>query len=765
MAYRYTDVNTRAVYSTTKGTTGQAGKLAKFWKNADGTGPVDIGLYDEDTPETPGTSTGSNVLTVGTDGMWPAMWDREGAKDHVFIQVGTLASPGEIYRLFCDADQRLDALATAVAGAETNLASIPGAYTSVVNHGKTASTVRPPGAVRVIWQGSAVPSNGIEGDEWSNPLTGVRCVRLSGAWAPYGSSFLPIKVQQAVQESGAATTRTATLASTPTEGNILVAFCLIRSGNTAGQVTGPAGYTLVSLTATSANSARVGVWVKDVGSGESPSATVTVAVSTGVYLTLMEWAGVTSSVDVVNAGNTSASNATSRVLGPATTTTQDNDLVLAYLGGSSTLGTIGPWTKGFTEDGSSTSHTIASKVVSTPTEPTTSISWATPRVVTGVLVGFKAKRAVNRAPALTRPVRSLFDPVADFGAAGDGTTDDTAAVVAAAAAAKAVGGKLYLSKICRTSAPLAISGTMSIGGASRACGIVNGASDIFAWSGYGIAVSNLLLRSENGGGHIFDQVGDTVHCTFLDVDCDQQNADKSIYRHVNDLGNYLFNSWSKSKLRHVRTGTVPTMHFKPITGGGAVNANLFERLEILNPSAVYGFHLESARDGNYLYGVTLRDISWEVPAGGCVKALGCNGIVIENNEIYDLNAQQAVAHLFYIGQGTHSTNPVPTRNFAMKGLYHVGPLSELAAGVQHIYLESGKVPNAYLENVRHNVTNNMLIDYGNNFALELGCPAVARTNAGSVTRVSSAGFVIPSPDGTAYKINVANGGAVSTTAV
>ncbi len=70
MAYRYTDVNTRAVYSPTQGTFGQAGKLARFWTDAAGTIPVDIGLYSALTPDTPGASTGSNQLVVQADGMW-----------------------------------------------------------------------------------------------------------------------------------------------------------------------------------------------------------------------------------------------------------------------------------------------------------------------------------------------------------------------------------------------------------------------------------------------------------------------------------------------------------------------------------------------------------------------------------------------------------------------------------------------------------------------------------------------------------------------
>lgn len=114
MAYRYTDVNTRLVYSPQQGVTGQAGKIAKFWLDEAGTDPVDVGLWSSGTPDTPGLSAGSNELDVQADGMWPAMWDRAGTQDYVWIQVGTAEDSGDLYRIFCDADQRVDLLAQRV---------------------------------------------------------------------------------------------------------------------------------------------------------------------------------------------------------------------------------------------------------------------------------------------------------------------------------------------------------------------------------------------------------------------------------------------------------------------------------------------------------------------------------------------------------------------------------------------------------------------------------------------------------------------------
>lgn len=127
MAFRYTDVNTRLVYDKSKNPFLQAGKIVKFWSDSAGNNPIDVGLWSADTPDTPGVSTGSNQLTVRSDSMWPEMWDRDGALDHMWIQVGTPANPGALYRVYCDADQRLDSLAVDVQDAQSAATAALGA--------------------------------------------------------------------------------------------------------------------------------------------------------------------------------------------------------------------------------------------------------------------------------------------------------------------------------------------------------------------------------------------------------------------------------------------------------------------------------------------------------------------------------------------------------------------------------------------------------------------------------------------------------------
>lgn len=116
MAYRYTDPDTRTVYRRSGGFGDQQGKTAQFWADEAGTVPIDVGLYSESTPSTPGASTGANTLQVRADQMWPAMWDRVGANPHMWIQVGTVSAPGDLYKVFPDADQLIGALAEELGG-------------------------------------------------------------------------------------------------------------------------------------------------------------------------------------------------------------------------------------------------------------------------------------------------------------------------------------------------------------------------------------------------------------------------------------------------------------------------------------------------------------------------------------------------------------------------------------------------------------------------------------------------------------------------
>lgn len=354
----------------------------------------------------------------------------------------------------------------------------------------------------------------------------------------------------------------------------------------------------------------------------------------------------------------------------------------------------------------------------------------------------------------------------DFGAVGGGA-DDTAAIAAWIAAACADSGTAYCPPgTYTTTSPIVPTGPFRLLGAGRNASTLRATSgDLFRWGVRDTAVQHISLVSEVGAGHIFNQTGDVAGDLFFDISVTQKNAGQSIYRHVNDAGNYVFNQWLRVKATHVRTGTVPSFHFKVSSDAGATNANTWEHVDFTNPSGAYGFHFESARSANYIYDAILRDIFWEIPSGGCVKVLGGNNIKLENHPIYDLTFQQATAHLFYFGQGTHPTTPAPTRALNIRGVRHIGALaSEIAPGVQHIFFETGKVPNAFVEDIRHNVTDLMRVNYGGNAALEVGCPTMARMNAGAVVRVNSSnGVVLPSPDGTAYQLTVANGGALTTT--
>lgn len=181
MAYRYTDPNTRAVFSPTQGYANHVGKTAKFWLDSAGTQPVDVGLYSENTPGTPGASTGSNELTVQADGLWPAMWDRDGDQDHVWVQIGTASSPGALYRIFCDADQRADEL----------VAQATAAAASLFRLGSSGSQLPTATNVNVIDEGSSPrPFEHFDGYLWGTGASGeiYRSTDAGENWTQVGTA-------------------------------------------------------------------------------------------------------------------------------------------------------------------------------------------------------------------------------------------------------------------------------------------------------------------------------------------------------------------------------------------------------------------------------------------------------------------------------------------------------------------------------------------------------------------------------------------------
>ncbi|MFD6565385.1 glycosyl hydrolase family 28-related protein [Micromonospora profundi] len=144
MPYRYSDPNTRSVWDQATGRFQSAGRIARFWRDAAGTVPVQLGAYLEDTPDVPGPPLGGNALTVAGDSMWPAVWDLGSGDAWVYVQVGTIANPGGLYRIACDSDQRIAVQAQRVTTVETALAGKPGKtdyWVNVRDHGAVGNGV------------------------------------------------------------------------------------------------------------------------------------------------------------------------------------------------------------------------------------------------------------------------------------------------------------------------------------------------------------------------------------------------------------------------------------------------------------------------------------------------------------------------------------------------------------------------------------------------------------------------------------------------
>lgn len=322
--------------------------------------------------------------------------------------------------------------------------------------------------------------------------------------------------------------------------------------------------------------------------------------------------------------------------------------------------------------------------------------------------------------------------VTDFGAVGDGATDDTQAFAAAllAAAGKTLRVPAGTYKL---TAPLSIANGTRIVGDGRGCTtLTNAASDVFEWGARNGGVAHLGITASSG--HVFRQTGATTHCLFTDLSITQQSNNHAVWSHTEDLGNYLFNTWLHYFVQHTYAATVATFHFVVSDSAGATNANLWQAAEHKRVGN-YGFHFESKRESNYIYDNTLRGIKWSVPTGGCVQMLGCNNCVLENHAVYDLHVRPATNDLFVIGAGTSETNPPPSRHNELNRIVRIGQREVADNALVDIRLAPNGAYETWLQNCRNNVTGGLLIDYGGNAGVSIGCVSETASNDANIRRL------------------------------
>lgn len=370
-------------------------------------------------------------------------------------------------------------------------------------------------------------------------------------------------------------------------------------------------------------------------------------------------------------------------------------------------------------------------------------------VATGASQGLDATKKANARTNISAQRSDDLD-VRDFGAVGDGVTDDTPAIQAAITAALASnygGGRVKIpAGSYLTTSPITVSGDrLVIAGAGRGkTRIFNATSDMFRWAATRTTIRDMELASETGAGHVFLQTGATLRCTWRNLSIYQANDAKSIYSHIAGQGNHLFNRWKNCDTAHTLTATVPSFYFKALTSAGAVNANKWVDIDHVR-SGNYVFWFESARDGNYVTGNLLRDIDYEVPNGGCVKILGGNRIVIDANSVYDLTygGTTVSRDLFYVGKGTHATNPGASRAITIRDLL-IADGGTTTNGHNHLTLEQrttgavDPVQGMRVDGLRTLSTGNCVVDYGGNSVVQSNA-SVTATNDMAVTRINDTG--------------------------
>jgi hypothetical protein len=185
---------------------------------------------------------------------------------------------------------------------------------------------------------------------------------------------------------------TASFVSTPTEGNLLVAF-LNSTASTAG-ITSAAisGFTLGISAVNGSSNGFTSIWYKTAGASESKDVVATIAGGGNIFLVIEEWTGITFSIlDKTAYTNDTGSTVSARSSGTTAATTANDELAVACVIYGSTT-TAQSWSNSFTDERSGDTELIAlgSLVLSSTAAVETTLSWTTARRAAGCIATFKS---------------------------------------------------------------------------------------------------------------------------------------------------------------------------------------------------------------------------------------------------------------------------------------------------------------------------------------------------------------------------------------
>ena len=194
------------------------------------------------------------------------------------------------------------------------------------------------------------------------------------------------KVQGAFSREELDGSVTCPFTDTPTEGNLMVAFC---AGNTDIANASISGWTLAT-SAVYAGAGCLGVWYKVAGAAESKDVTITWTGSTVTSIVIMEWTGLTATpLDKIASANYDTAVHTKSSGTTATTTVADELCIAGFRMGNST--SAASWSNSFVLEKAQASgfYYVGSLVATSAWGAETTLSWTTDRYCGGLIATFK----------------------------------------------------------------------------------------------------------------------------------------------------------------------------------------------------------------------------------------------------------------------------------------------------------------------------------------------------------------------------------------
>lgn len=345
-----------------------------------------------------------------------------------------------------------------------------------------------------------------------------------------------------------------------------------------------------------------------------------------------------------------------------------------------------------------------------------------------------------------------FLNVKSFGAIGNNIADDTQAFQNAINAAASGGRILFIPsgtyKVGTIFLPDNAAQHYTILGSSQSgAKIRNTTGDLFVSDlATNCIFSNLEIICS--AGHVFN--GYFVGCIFENLTIVQNAINKSILFHDGGNGNshnLLENVFRNCDFFGTQNHTAPLFNIR--SSNGAVSLNYFQNLRCTY-SGDYFFHIESTSTQSYAHSNVFDTINFEITNGGNIRLRSAYNTIIKNCNTYDTHV---------IGNIT-------------KDLYQFDKSSETELKTIHTTFQNnhrfGGTFNSGVYDVNLiNASNTLLMNSGSpssNYAVNVSATSISGTIKINDKSIAS-GLSMFSPNGTEYKLTIANGGSWSITEV